>query len=112
MKKIILPFALLLGLLSSCSEDPVSCSDEQEAALITHMAGTLENCVCETSVVRGLFLGNTVYYYLSTSPFCNSISPPILYNCNGDKIEHFLLQDQEDFDKLVKFEEVIYRCND
>ncbi len=114
--KLSFRLTLLLSIIvfiTSCEEEPpVICSQEQEEAVIIALSSTLDNCTCEISVIRATFLGNTVYALLGTAPNCSFAFDPTLYNCDGQIIPASLRLSQDTYNKLVKFDEVLYRCND
>jgi hypothetical protein len=101
-------------IFSGCKEnEPVICSDANETAVIEMLSAELDNCTCEISIFRGLFMGQTVYFTRGTDPACLfAYVDPVLYTCEGQSFTSSLIHDPESFNKLVTSTEVLFRCND
>lgn len=115
MKLTLFPSFLLLTIFFAIGcedESPVVCSQMEEEEVIALLSDQLDNCTCEISIIRANFLGNTVYALLGTAPNCTFAFDPTLYNCEGNVIPGSLHLSQERYTRLVKFEEVLLRCND
>jgi hypothetical protein len=87
------------------SEDPMSVEWVQE------LKKSLTNCVCETSIIKGKYLDETVFYVAVTDPVCNSVFAPTLYDCSGTIIKKFIVN-SKDYDNVNKIVagEILYRC--
>lgn len=109
-----------IGFLFACENDGSSVQDAcvsrdpmEEVEWLIELKNSLTNCTCETSIIRGKYLDETVFYVAITDPACLSIFAPTLYDCSGKIVRKFndTGKDQDDLQKL-HLEEVLYRCND
>lgn len=87
--------------------------DPMDAEWLQELKNSLTNCVCETSIIQGKYLDETVFYTMITDPVCSSVFAPTLYDCSGTIVKKFSVYDKDhgDVNKIVA-EEVLYRCND
>lgn len=72
----------------------------------------MTNCTCETSIIKGTYEGQIVFFIAVTDPVCNGVDMPTLYSCGGDEIRTFTSSpaDQKELrEKLIR-DSVLYRC--
>jgi hypothetical protein len=115
-KKICL-FALCLFIATACAENSAFLRCDDVAAVegipwLEELAASLDNCTLETSIVRGTYRNQTVFYTAITDPAANHVMPYALFNCVGDRIASFGLEaaQQEKFRMEVIPQAVIYTC--
>lgn len=74
------------------------------------------NCgeyTCEVSILKSEYEGETVFYVLVTDPLCNSAGVRYLYNCFGEIIKEFTVEENAAFlNDLDREVETIFSCND
>ena len=117
-KKKFFCFFLLMGIylfgceksdketLNACrSTDPL-----ENVIWLKTIKNELTNCYCEMSIIQGKYNNQTVFYVALTDPLCNGISTPTLYDCDGNIIRTFTMNDFQEFYKNVNAEKVLYRC--
>lgn len=110
-------FAAIAILLFCCDNDSdvaanaCASQDPMELEWIQELKNSITNCTCETSIVRGKYLDETVFYVMITDPLCSAVFAPTLYDCSGTIVKKFSIygKDHDDVNKIV-FEEVLYRC--
>jgi len=112
---------VMIFLMVSCDDDQNT--DTKECAWIgsadevqwyAALKESITNCTCETSIIKGTYYHQTVFWIAITDPLCNSVNTPTLYNCEGKAIRTFTLSvtDQQEFWDKVKLDSVLYRCKD
>lgn len=115
MKSWILSLLIILA-LAGCSDAPGenACTEfGTNVFWLTSLKNSIRNCTCQTSLVRGTYDDQTVFYITITDPACNFTGTPILYNCEGEKIKEFTasLADQQDLTDNLKFNRILYTCD-
>jgi len=113
-------FLVASVLLFGCEEENAArtnaCAlqDPMDAEWLQELKNSLKySCGCETSIIQGKYLNETVFYTANTDPRCNSVFAPTLYDCSGTIIKKFTVigTDNDDVNKIVR-EVVLYRCTD
>ena len=113
---LLIPTCMLLG----CDDDNGvvgnACAAEnpiEDVEWLQELKNSLTNCTCEQSIIQGQYLSKTVFFVATTDPACSSVFAPTLYDCSGTIIKKFgtTEKDRDELNKL-RFEEVLYRCND
>ena len=109
----------------------VSCSDQDDEAIDLQSACTAEDPLepewmqvliaelecgkysCRVSVLTTTYEGETVFYTQMTDPLCNGVNQVDLYNCVGEKIEEFTIEESGEFINNHGNEaEEIFFCNE
>lgn len=125
MKQFITLALLISVLLVSCSEQ------EEDLQLNLQNACTAENPLelewmqdlvaelecgkysCRVSILKSNYNGESVFYVQMTDPLCNGVNEIDLYNCVGEKIEEFTLEESGEFiDDHWNEAEEIFSCNE
>jgi hypothetical protein len=87
------------------SKNPV-----EDVTWLKEIKSSMTNCTCETSIIEGTYNNQTVFFIASTDPLCNDIDTPTLFDCNGNVVRTFNMNDYHDFYNLVTRDKVLYRC--
>ncbi len=116
MKKLILLFAASL-LLFSCDDEEKEISNActsakplEEVEWLKDLKNSLTNCTCEVSLIKGTYDNQTVFFTALTDPICDGIDTPTLYDCEGNIVRTFTMNDYQEFYSNVTRDEVLYRC--
>jgi len=113
---LVWPVMALSLFLTACEEDnklPCGKADpirelewvEEFTALVDESCSSVQ-----LSLFQAKYRRNTVYFLRVTDPRANVAFSVSLYNCEGLMIREFGSDDQEEFQKKVSQQEVIYRC--
>ena len=120
-------FAIIFTIfcISGCSDDDVkskalTCNPGepfQEFSWLQDLKDSMESCSCEQSIIKGVYMGNTVYFLIMTDELCNWEFRTDLYNCHGQIIKEYRYVEgnQNTFEKFqmeVTGQEVIYVCKE
>jgi hypothetical protein len=115
--KITLGIAIIIFLLQSCSKGDKetlnackSTNPVEDVTWLRTIKGSLTNCTCEVSIIQGTYDSGTVFYVAITDPLCNGINIPTLFDCNGNMVRTFTMDDYLEFTSLVTPVKVLYRC--
>lgn len=117
MKFKILSVTLFFALLS-CDKDENETSNQNacdtnnplEIEWVIQIKNSMQNCICEISIIRGTYNGQTVFFTAITDPLCDGIDIPTLYNCEGVAIKTYTIDDYKEFYNEVSRDTVLYRC--
>ncbi|MDX1720664.1 MAG: hypothetical protein R3353_10905 [Salegentibacter mishustinae] len=129
MKKFILLILFFLATIISCTnnDDEVIADSQLEVQNACMAAEPLAldwiqdlkeelNCgeyACEVSILKSEYEDETVFYVLVTDPLCNSAGVRYLYNCFGEIIKEFTVEENAAFlNDLDREVETIFSCND
>ena len=121
MIKFISLAAIMLTLSSfSCNDDKkddtnaCTASEPMDVPWIAQLKGSMTNCTCEISIIKGTYEGQTVFFIALTDPVCDGIDTPTLYSCHGKPIRSFTnsTSDQKELREKVTRDTVIYRCKE
>jgi hypothetical protein len=120
MTKHIFALSIILTAIStSCHDDKKlainACTPDisiDDVPWLMQLKKTLTNCTCEMSIIKGTYLGQTVFFTGLTDPTCDGIDTPTLYGCEGNEIRSFTTSrpDQEELHDKVTRDGVLYRC--
>jgi hypothetical protein len=86
------------------SNDPVN-----EIPWVSALKNSIDNCTCTTSVMKGTYQSQNVFFVLMNDPLCNGGGSMVLYNCAGDVLTTI---DVSDFTDLVKIDSILYSCEE
>jgi len=111
-------FVILFAALLSCSKDGNDCTTQNacetdnplEVDWIKEIKNSMQNCVCEISIIQGTYQEQTVFFVALTDPLCDGIDIPTLYNCEGVAVKTFTMDDYLEFYSDVTRDKVLYRC--
>lgn len=68
---------------------------------------------CKVSILKNTYNGEPVFYIQMTDPLCNGVNEIDLYNCVGEKIEEFNIEESGEFiNKYGNEADEIFSCND
>ena len=118
MKTAILTLMISVVLLS-CDKDENdidtqnACNSDnpiEDISWIIEIKNSLTDCSCEISIIQGTYNGQTVFFTALTDPLCDGIDTPTLFDCNGNAIRTFTMDDYQDFYNNVSRDKVLYRC--
>jgi hypothetical protein len=113
MKRILLA-VLTLILITGCHKETQNACDSknpmEDVGWLKDMQKSMTNCACETSIIQGTYLNQTVFFIANTDPLCDGINLPTLFDCNGKAIKSFTESDYQDFYDKVTRDKVLYRC--
>lgn len=114
MRIRILSFLILL-VLAGCNDSPETnaCTEiGTNIPWLNNLKNSIKNCTCQTSVVRGTYNNQTVFYITITDPACNFAGTPTLYTCEGEKVKDFTISliDQQDMIDNLQINEILYTC--
>src|SRR5688572_4181254 len=108
--KNIFPLILLAFLVScNCNDDLptasacTSADPINEIPWVSSLKNSIHKCTCTTSVMKGKYGFQTVFFVLMNDPWCNSGGSMVLYNCAGDPVATI---DVSNFTNLVKIDTI------
>jgi len=114
--KNIFPLFLVAFLISCTCDDDLptanACTSDDpinEIPWVSDLKNSIDNCTCTTSVMKGTYGFQTVFFVLMNDPRCNSGGSMVLYNCAGDPVRTI---DVSDFTNLVKIDSILYSCEE
>lgn len=114
MKHLIFIFTAAL-LLSSCKSEQIEVKNAcnsgnpmDEVIWLKNLKSSIDKSACDVSIVQGTYNNQTVFFTLITDPLCNSVNMPTLYNCEGDIVRTFNINDYKEFNNLVKTVKILY----
>ena len=116
MKKSLVLFTMILGMLNCCKYENLAktqCSSNnptEDFVWLKAIKNSLSNCSCEISIIQGTYNGGTVFFTSLTDALCDGISMPTLYDCEGKVVRIFTSADYLNFHDLVTTDKVLYRC--
>ena len=115
MKKLAFIFVAALFLIS-CDSEQVDPNDAcnaanpiEEVVWLKNLKESISNAGCETLLIQGVYNNTTVFFTYIADPLCNCINAPTLYNCKGEVVRIFTINDYKEFPNLVKSEKTLYR---
>jgi hypothetical protein len=117
----ILAFFLLSALAISCNDDKELESNEcssltsiEAVPWMLELQETITNCSCKTSIIKGTYHSQTVFFVVMNDELCNGINSPTLFNCKGEEVKSFTSSaaDQEDFYDEVSWDLTLYSCKE
>lgn len=83
----------------------------EEVIWLKEMRDTLTDCICELSIIQGTYDNQTVFFIASTDPLCDGIDTPTLYDCHGNLLITFNMDNYQEFYQNVTRDKVLYRCD-
>ncbi len=109
---------VLFMILISCSKDENessfsnACNSDNplEISWLKEIKNSLQNCTCEISIIQGTYDDQTVFFTALTDPLCDGIDTPTLFDCEGNAVRTFTINDYQDFYNQVTRDEALYRC--
>ena len=116
MKKSLVLFTMILGMLNCCKYDSLSKTEyisnnpTEDYAWLKTVKNSLSNCSCEISIIQGTYNSRTVFFTSITDVLCDGITIPTLYGCDGQVVRIFTSDDFLSFHDLVTTDKVLYRC--
>ena len=128
MKKITLFFLLFSAIITSCSDNDKevvanaelelqnACTSEEplESEWIQNLIAELHcgEYACEVAILKSRYEGETVFYIQMIDPLCLGFEKIDLYNCYGEKVKEFTLEESRGFVNSPGHEaEPIFSCN-
>jgi hypothetical protein len=113
MKAILLILLIPILGLSCRKETQNACKFNNPLEDITWMKelkSSMTNCSCEISIIQGTYYNKTVFFIATTDELCDGIDAQSLFDCNGNVVRTFNMNDYRDFYNLVTTDKVLYRC--
>ena len=126
-KAIIFPLFLLAFAISGCNQDDdviddlqlelqnaCTAEDPLELEWMQDFVETLEcgKYSCRVSIMKSTYNGESVFYELMTDPLCNGVNEIKLYDCYGNVIKEFNIDESSKFINSYGNEaEEIFSCN-
>ena len=80
-----------------------------EIPWLINLKNSIDNCSCQTSVMKGTYGLQTVYFVLMNDPLCNGIGTIDLFNCKGEPVGTIELAE---FAEQGKIDTVLYSCKE
>lgn len=114
--KLIFYFFIAAGMLIACQKDTEGINDcgvenpIEELAWLHEMKNSI-SCICHSSIAQGTFKGQTVFFIIVPSFYCDAAGITI-WDCNGDVVKEFLYIDDDPEMAQVEFVKVLYSCDD
>jgi hypothetical protein len=120
MRIIISVLLITYVILSGCTDEDHdletqnACNSDnpiENVTWIKNMKNSLTNCTLELSIIKGTYEGQTVFFTGITDGLFDGIyAPSVLYDCNGELVRTFTIDDFQDFYGNVTRDTVLYRC--
>lgn len=113
--KYVLSLFIFFLVLTNCNkqgEDVSGCNVEdpiEELNWLKEMKNSL-SCVCHESIAQGLYKGQTVFYLVIPSFYCDAAGIT-LWDCNGDIVKVFRYVDEDPDIENIELVEIIYSCD-
>jgi hypothetical protein len=82
----------------------------EDVIWIKKIKNSLTNCTCEISIIQGTYNSQIVFFTALTDHACDGIDTPTLYDCYGNVVRTFTMDDYQDFYDNVSRDKVLYRC--
>ena len=115
---------LSLAVLISCESKDLGCSNSRKANCgvsdpLTEIVwlGDWKNqadaeCdeVCRTSIVRGKYKGQVVFFTSIGGPLCDTFFQAEILNCCGEALKNYGSNDFQEFDAEVSERTILYTC--
>jgi hypothetical protein len=101
-------FLILAVLLFHCEDDSdaagnaCAAEDPMSVEWLLELKSSIKlNCGSETSIIRGKYLNETVFFVTITDARANYVFAPTLYDCSGTIVRKFSMngKDQDDVAK-------------
>jgi hypothetical protein len=113
-----------LALLISCESKDLGCADShaENCGLsdpLTELAWLGDwktqadadcNEVCRTSIVRGKYKGQVVFFTSIGGPLCDTFFEAELFDCCGESLKYYDFNDFQEFDAEVTDRTILYTC--
>jgi hypothetical protein len=113
MKTPLLIVLISIIIVSCKKETQNACKSDNPIENITwikELKSSMTQCNCELSIIQGTYNHQAVFFIATTDPLCDGIDTPSLYDCNGNVVRSFNMNDYHDFYTLVTRDKVLYRC--
>ncbi|MDT0688157.1 hypothetical protein RM549_00045 [Salegentibacter sp. F188] len=129
MKKVLACLLFVSGMVTSCDyegeevdqinvqaelQNACSAEDPLEMDWVQELISGL-NCgdyACEVAILKSQYEGETVFYIQMIDPLCYGFEKIDLYDCSGEKIKEFTLEESREFVNHPEHEaESIFSCN-
>ena len=110
---ISIVLALIIGCEKDDSENKNACNSDnpiEDISWLKELKNSLSDCVCEISLIQGTYDNRTVFFTALTDPLCDGIDMPTLFDCKGNVVRTFTMNDYQEFYTDVTRDKVLYRC--
>ncbi|WP_417886985.1 hypothetical protein [Zunongwangia sp.] len=102
---------LLFFACSSDDDNSNTCNGTIDPQFFAELKESITSCSCETSILKGTYNNETVYYKAITDPLCYTQTHYFFYDCKGNLIKELSNEESNEYDQENnRTNEILYTC--